>query len=65
MARTLKGLRADAGGMTQAEVAAALGLGKAAYNAIEQALDSDTLDRMAELFGVKIELHITDGRADA
>lgn len=64
---TLKILRAIHGGMTQAQAAEAVGLPQSAYNAIEQALDSEeTLAKIGALFGVKIDLQIeTNGRADA
>lgn len=58
--RTLKGLRADRGGLTQAEAAKALDMSPSAYNAVEQMLDDKRkLARLGKLYGVKIAVQIT------
>ena len=59
--RTLKGIRADHGSMRQADAAKKIGIAQASYNAIEQFVDDpSTAEAIGKLFGVKIEVSITD-----
>lgn len=59
--RTLRGLRADNGNITQVDAAKKAGLSMPAYNAIEQFVDDPAMSKALEkLFGVKIEITVTD-----
>ncbi len=59
--RTLKGLRADHGDIRQKDVAEKLGINGPAYTVIEQFVDDpSTANAIGKLFGVKIEVSITD-----
>lgn len=57
--RTLRGIRADHGGMSQSDAAKKLGMHLSVYNAIEQFVDDPSAaDAIGKLFGVKIEVTI-------
>lgn len=59
--RTLKGLRADAGGITQAQAAEKIGIQTPTYNAIEQVIDDPTIAKKLEKFyGVKINIEVVE-----
>ena len=59
--RTLKGLRADHGGITQADAAKKAKIPVTAYNAIEQFVDDTAMiSAIEKLYGVKIEVTVTD-----
>lgn len=64
--RTLKGLRADHGGIRQHDAAKMLGLSTPAYNVIEQFVDDPSIaDAIGNLYGVVIKVSITNAeRAD-
>lgn len=61
MRRTLKGIRADLGKLTQTDAAEKLGMKLSVYNAIEQFVDDPSIaEAIGKLYGVKIEVNITN-----
>ena len=59
--RTLKGLRADSGGLTQAQVAEKLGIQTPAYCTIEQVIDDPAIaEKLGKYFGVKINIEVVE-----
>lgn len=59
--RTLKGIRADRGGLSQTAVAKELSMNQSVYNAIEQFVDDPSIaDAIGKLYGVNIKIIITD-----
>ncbi len=61
--RTLKGIRADLGGMKQADAAKKLGMHQTVYCMIEQFVDDPSIaEAIGKLYGVKIEVVISDAK---